>query len=341
MLQPFLRRISYASRPIRPRIVPKPMNHLQRHYTLSNPPAPEPEDDDFGLYRVILPEEPFVFGTAHIPPRRMKSQVEWPPYASGRELSPEELAFRGKIELGGKQEEGVREAAKLAKKVREYAGTLVKVGVTTEEIDEAVCDFIEKHGAYPSPLRYQGFPKACCTSVNNVVVHGIPDHHPLADGDIINIDVTLYLNGYHGDTSQMFLVGDVDEQGKELISITNEALKAGISACGPGKPFKGIGRAIHELLKGKPFCVSPHFTGHGIGPVFHSAPWIIHSLNEEPGLMQPGHCFTIEPAIIQGTDPTTWIFPDGWTASTENCARGAQAEHMVLITKDGAEVLTQ
>ncbi|KAJ3509702.1 hypothetical protein NMY22_g16205 [Coprinellus aureogranulatus] len=279
-----------------------------------------------------------------------------------RKLTPEERDFRGKIQLGGEQERGVREAGRLAKRVREYAGSLVKVGVTTDEIDRAVHEYIVKHGAYPSPLGYQEFPKACCTSVNNVVVHGIPDGHPLEDGDIINIDITLYLNGYHGDTSQTFPVGTVvrlpplpppsflipfhsplpslsfshtislpslyprpylstplhqDAQGQSLISITNRALQAAISACGPGKPFKGIAQAIHTVLKGTEYCVSGQFTGHGIGPVFHSQPWIVHSLNEEPGVMQPGHCFTIEPAIIQGSDPKCWIFPDGWTASTE------------------------
>lgn len=223
----------------------------------------------------------------------------------------------------------------------EPIGHRIEVGVTTDEIDAAVCAYIAKHGAYPSPLGYKGFPKACCTSVNNVVVHGIPDHHPLEDGDIINIDITVFMNNYHGDTSQTFLVGNVDKQGTDLVSITNQALKAAIATCGPGKPFKAIGGAIHEFLKGKPYCVSSQFTGHGIGPVFHSQPWIVHCLNDEPGYMEPGHCFTIEPAIIQGTDPSAWIFPDGWTASTENCARSAQAEHMILITENGAEVLTQ
>ncbi|TEB23750.1 methionyl aminopeptidase [Coprinellus micaceus] len=298
-------------------------------------------EDNFGLYSVILPEEPFVFGTSHIPRRSVPSHIPRPPYASGRKLTPEEQNFRGKIQLGGEQEQGVREAAALAKKVREYAGSLVKVGVTTDEIDEAVHNYIVEHGAYPSPLGYQDFPKACCTSVNNVVVHGIPDCYRLVEDDVINIDITLYLNGYHGDTSQTFDVGNADDSGKHLIAVTNDALWAGIRACGPGKPFKGIGRAIYDSLKNKPFCVSSQFTGHGIGPVFHSQPWIVHTANEEPGIMQPGHIFTIEPAVIQGFDPKSWIFPDGWTASTENCARAAQAEHMVLITQDGADVLTR
>ncbi|KAG5720470.1 hypothetical protein E4T56_gene4748, partial [Termitomyces sp. T112] len=163
---------------------------------------------------------------------------------------------------------------------------------------------------------------------------------PLHDGDIINIDVTIYLNGYHGDTSQTFLVGNVDEQGRELVRLTNDALRAGIDACGPGRPFRNIGKAIHELTRNNNYSISTQFTGHGIGTVFHRPPWILHHLNDEPGVMLPGDCFTIEPSLIQGSNPRGWIFPDGWTASTENCARSAQAEHMVLITEHGAEVLT-
>jgi len=177
--------------------------------------------------------------------------------------------------------------------------------------------------------------------VNNIIAHGIPDDRPLEDGDIANVDVTVFLNGYHGDTSQTFLVGDVDESGRELVQITNQALEQAIAACGPGKHFRDIGKAIHNLLRDINYSVSPQFTGHGIGTVFHSKPWIFHHLNDEPGTMEPGHCFTIEPAIIQGNNPKGWIFPDGWTASTENCARSAQAEHMVLITEAGAEVLTR
>ncbi|KAG2013085.1 methionyl aminopeptidase [Coprinopsis cinerea AmutBmut pab1-1] len=294
--------------------------------------------EDFGTYRIILPEEPFVFGTTHIKPRSVPPHIKRPYYATTPTGNKPE--FRGKIQLGGEEEHRLRESAKLARKVREYAGSLVKVGRTTNEIDEAVHEFILEHGAYPSPLLYQDFPRSCCTSINNVLVHGIPDDHPLEDGDIINIDVTIFKDGYHGDTSQTFLVGNVDEQGKKLVSITNQALNAGIAACGPGKHFRDIGKAIHDLVKDTNYCVSSQFTGHGIGPVFHSQPWILHHKNDEPEIMEPGHCFTIEPCIIQGTNPRGWIFPDGWTASTENCARGAQAEHMVLITPTGAEVLT-
>ncbi|KIK00556.1 hypothetical protein K443DRAFT_100179 [Laccaria amethystina LaAM-08-1] len=296
--------------------------------------------EDFGNYNVILPKEPFVFGVSHIQPlRTVPSHIERPYYAS---VPPTEgPKGNGKIELGGEEEAKLRNAARLARNVREFAGTLVQVGVTTDAIDKEVHEYILSHSAYPSPLRYLGFPKSCCTSVNNILVHGIPDDRPLENGDIINIDITVYLNGYHGDTSQTFLVGEVDQQGRELVHFTNLALEAGIKACGPGLPIKGIGEAIHNLLKPHPYSISSQFGGHGIGKVFHSEPHILHHLNNEPGKMEPGHCFTIEPSIVQGNNPTGWIFPDGWTASTVNCARSAQAEHMVLITPSGADVLTR
>ncbi|KAF9474342.1 methionyl aminopeptidase [Pholiota conissans] len=298
---------------------------------------------DFGNYEVILPEEPFVFGVSHIQQREVPPQIVRPPYALTADGIPDRAPRpnSGKIKLGGDAEFHIREAAALAKKVREFAETQVEVGATTNSIDLAIHDFIIAHSAYPSPLKYQGFPRSCCTSINNIIAHGIPDERPLHDGDILNIDVTLFHKGYHGDTSKTFLVGDVDDAGKELVDITNEALERAIAVCGPGKSFKGIGKAIHDLIRNRDYSVSSQFTGHGINSVFHCVPWILHHLNDEPGIMEPGHCFTIEPAIIQGKNPRGWIFPDGWTASTENCARSAQAEHMILITETGADVLTR
>ncbi|KAJ6611495.1 methionyl aminopeptidase [Mycena sp. CBHHK59/15] len=315
---------------------------LSQRWTTKRSLASFPPAEDFGTYTVILPEEPFVFGVAHIAPRSVPKNIARPPYAGGSQEVPHDVG--GKIMLGGEAERRVRSAATLAKKVREFAGALLKAGVTTNAIDAAVHECIVSHSAYPSPLLYSGFPRSCCTSVNNIIAHGIPDDRPLEDGDIVNIDITVYLNGYHGDTSQTFLVGNVDEPGKELVRKTNEALEAGIKACGPGRPFRNIGEAIHRLIRDSGFSISPQFTGHGIGTTFHRRPWIIHELNEEPDVMMPGHCFTIEatqPCIIQGKNPTCWTFPDGWTASTEDCARSAQAEHMVLITESGAEVLSR
>ncbi|KAF8549853.1 methionyl aminopeptidase [Imleria badia] len=312
------------------------------------------EEASFGSYSVILPEEPFVWGVSHISPRLVPSNIRQPLYARTQaedQNTPDAFSERShkddsRIRLGSEEETKLRTSSKLARKVRDFAGTLVRPGVTTNSIDAAIHDFIVTHGAYPSPLLYSGFPRSCCTSINNVVAHGIPDNRPLEDGDIINIDITVYLDGYHGDTSQTFLVGAVDQPGRDLVSMTNAALQAGIRACGPGRPFNSIGQAIHELVRNTPYSVCNAFSGHGIGRVFHQPPWIYHTLNDEPGMMRPGHCFTIEPCIVQGSKPQIWIFPDGWTASTEasnpcgNCARSAQAEHMVLIMETGVEVLT-
>ncbi|KAJ6541778.1 methionyl aminopeptidase [Mycena capillaripes] len=292
-----------------------------------------------GSYAVILPEEPFIFGVSHITPRSVPHHILRPEYAGG---PPNLQDVDGKVQLGGDAERCLRAAATLARNVREFAGTLVKVAnVTTNEIDAAVHDYIIAHSAYPSPLLYSGFPRSCCTSVNNVLAHGIPNDRPLEDGDMVCIDVTVYLDGYHGDTAQTFLVGEVDKDGQELAKATNEALEAGINACGPGRHFSGIGKAIHDLIRDTKFSISPQFNGHGIGTTFHRKPWIIHDLNHEPEIMRPGHCFTVEPCIVGGKTPTCWIFPDGWTASTEDCARSAQAEHMVLVTDNGYEVLTR
>ncbi|KAI6004732.1 methionyl aminopeptidase [Pisolithus albus] len=331
------------------KIIGLPMNSYS--YVLENMDTISPDEyAASGSYSVILPDEPFVWGVSHIKPRHVPPHIPRPLYARRyrSEQETEDVDIQepyegnGRIQLHTEEETKLRESAQLASKVREYAKDLVRPGVTTNSIDEAIHQFILAHNAYPSPLHYAGFPRSCCTSINNIVSHGIPDDRPLEDGDILNIDVTVYLDGYHGDTSQTFLVGEVDEPGRALVEVTNAALEAGIGACNPGRPFRDIGRAIHDLIQQTPgYSVCTSFAGHGIGKVFHRPPWIYHTLNEEPGTMLPGHCFTIEPCIVQGSNPRVWIFPDGWTASTENCARSAQAEHMILVTESGAEVLTR
>ncbi|KAI0311781.1 methionyl aminopeptidase [Amylostereum chailletii] len=299
------------------------------------------EISTFGTYSVVLPPDEPTFGAVYIPLRAVPKHIAVPDYVARATGTPASAQRGdGRVVLGGEEERRVREAARLAREVLAFAGGLVKVGITTEEIDRKVHERIVGAGAYPSPLQYAGFPKSCCTSVNNVVVHGIPDERPLEDGDIVNIDITVYLGGFHGDTSRTFLVGDVDAPGRALVAATRAALAAGLAVCRPGAPFKDIGRAIHACAQARGYVVSEQFTGHGIGRVFHRPPWIVHTLNDEPGAMRPGDCFTIEPALIQGSNPRAWIFPDGWTASTENCARSAQEEHMVLITEEGADVIT-
>ncbi|CAK5264785.1 unnamed protein product [Mycena citricolor] len=302
------------------------------------PHAPQRQ---FGSFSVILPEEPFIYGVKHLQPRHVPAHITRPAYAGAPEQQrpPEDVG--GKLQLGGDAERRLRAAARLARDVRVFAGSLVKPGITTNAIDARVHEYILAHSAYPSPLLYSGFPKSCCTSVNNIIAHGIPDDRPLEDGDLVSIDITVYLNGYHGDTAETFLVGDVDEPGRELARLSSAATEAGIRVCAPGRRFSDIGAAIYESVRHTEHSVSPQFTGHGIGTEFHRKPWIIHDRNGEPGIMEPGHCFTIEPCIVQGKEPTCWVWPDGWTASTEDCARSCQTEHMVLITTDGAEVLTR
>ncbi|EJD01707.1 methionyl aminopeptidase [Fomitiporia mediterranea MF3/22] len=324
------------------------MSYLSSALRKSVQRRPEEEIDDHGDYEIILPPDPPVWGVRHIPIRHVSPHILRPSYAQEGKIVDESDRYHGdpydgdgRIELGSKDEEQLRRASLLAKRTLVKASELVNVGVSTDEIDAALHDFITSNGAYPSPLKYAGFPKSCCTSVNNVAVHGIPDVRRLIDGDIVNIDITVYLDGFHGDTSQTFLVGEVDKIGRDLVAASTEALELGIRECRPGAPFRTIGAAIHSYAKSLNLSVSEQFTGHGIGKVFHRPPWILHHRNDEPGVMLPGHCFTIEPILIIGSDPRAWVFPDGWTASTMKGSRSTQAEHTVLITETGVDVLTR
>lgn len=234
----------------------------------------------------------------------------------------------------------MRASGRLAAQVLEYAGTLVRPGITTDEIDKAVHKMIIDAGAYPSPLNYGKFPKSVCTSVNECVCHGIPDMRPLVDGDILNIDVTVYLDGYHGDTSRMFYVGTVDPAAKQLCEVTESALLEAIKLCGPGVPYSAIGRKIQEIADANKLGVIREYVGHGVGRLFHSAPTILHYRNGAPGIMQLNQTFTIEPMIVQGgIRCKTW--GDNWTVVTADGGLAAQYEHTILITKSGAEILTK
>ncbi|PKI60500.1 hypothetical protein CRG98_019154 [Punica granatum] len=234
----------------------------------------------------------------------------------------------------------MRAACELAARVLDYAGTLVRPSVTTDEIDKAVHQMIIEAGAYPSPLGYGGFPKSVCTSVNECMCHGIPDSRQLQDGDIINIDVTVYLNGYHGDTSKTFLCGNVSEPLKRLVKVTEECMERGIAVCKDGASFKKIGKRISEHAEKYGFGVVERFVGHGVGTIFHSEPIIYHHSNEEPGCMVEGQTFTIEPILTMGSiECRTW--PDNWTTVTADGGPAAQFEHTILITRTGAEILTK
>ncbi|XP_010554243.1 PREDICTED: methionine aminopeptidase 1B, chloroplastic [Tarenaya hassleriana] len=233
----------------------------------------------------------------------------------------------------------MKAACELAARVLDFAGTLVRPSVTTNEIDKAVHQMIIEAGGYPSPLGYGGFPKSVCTSVNECMCHGIPDSRQLQNGDIINIDVTVYLDGYHGDTSKTFFCGDVSDSLKRLVKVTEECLEKGIAVCKDGASFKKIGKRISEHAEKYGYNVVERFVGHGVGKIFHSEPLIYHNRNDEPGLMVEGQTFTIEPILTIGTtDCITW--PDNWTSVTADGGPAAQFEHTILITRTGADILT-
>ncbi|CAL0318118.1 unnamed protein product [Lupinus luteus] len=263
-------------------------------------------------------------------------QIPRPPYV-GSNILPEIAS-----EHQTHDSEGIvhmRAACELAARVLKHAGTLVRPSVTTNEIDKAVHQMIIDAGAYPSPLGYGGFPKSVCTSVNECMCHGIPDSRQLQNGDIINIDVTVYLNGYHGDTSKTFCCGEVSDELKNLIKVNEECLEKGIAACKDGATFRKIGKRISEHAEKYGYGVVERFVGHGVGKVFHSEPIILHHRNDKSGCMVEGQTFTIEPILTLGSiDSITW--PDNWTTLTTDGSPAAQCEHTILITRAGAEILT-
>jgi methionyl aminopeptidase len=234
----------------------------------------------------------------------------------------------------------IRVACRLAAQARELVGSHVSPGVTTDELDRVGHEFLCDHGAYPSTLGYKGFPKSLCSSVNEVVCHGIPDARVIEDGDIVNIDITAYLDGVHGDTNATFLAGDVDEESRLLVERTHEALDRAIKAVRPGRRVSVIGRVIESYARRFGYGVVREFTGHGIGTAFHSGLIIPHY--DEPRFddeILPGMTFTIEPMLNLGTHD--WVmWDDGWTVVTADGRRSAQFEHTLLVTNDGAEVLT-
>ena len=214
-------------------------------------------------------------------------------------------------------------------------------GVTTDRLDQIAHEYLLDHGAYPSTLGYRGFPKSCCTSLNEVICHGIPDDTVMADGDIINIDITAYKNGFHGDTNKTFAVGEVSEDARLLIERTEEALNRGIKAVKPGRPFNVIGRAIESYAKRFGYGVVRDFTGHGVGAEFHSG-LIVPHYDAAPGYDSPmdvGMVFTIEPMLTIG-DIDWDLWSDGWTVTTKDKSLSAQFEHTLVVTETGAEVLT-
>ncbi len=237
--------------------------------------------------------------------------------------------------------EGMRHAGRLAAKTLTYIASFVKPGVTTQKLNDLCHDFIVQHGAIPAPLNYNGFPKSICTSINHVVCHGIPGERELLEGDILNIDVSVILDGWYGDTSRMYTVGDkISIKAQRLIDVTYEAMMAGIHTVRPGATFGDIGAAIQTYVESHRFSIVRDFCGHGIGRVFHAPPNVLHFGKPGEGqTLKEGMFFTIEPMVNIGK-PHVRIKEDGWTAVTKDRSLSAQFEHSLGVTKDGYEIFT-
>jgi len=234
----------------------------------------------------------------------------------------------------------MRKAGRLAAELLDYITPFIQPGVTTERINQLCHDYTIDHGAIPAPLNYKGFPKSICTSVNHVVCHGIPGDRILRDGDIVNIDVTPIVDGWHGDTSRMFPVGQINKKAERLIKATYESLMRAIDVVRPGATLGDIGHAIQSYIEPMRFSVVRDFCGHGLGQVFHTPPSVLHFGNpgEGPKLVE-GMFFTIEPMINSGK-PECKILADGWTAVTKDKSLSAQFEHSLGVTEDGCEIFT-
>ncbi|MDQ0426737.1 MULTISPECIES: type I methionyl aminopeptidase [Cellulomonas] len=271
------------------------------------------------------------------PRRTVPAHVARPEYVD----KPMPTPWRGSDVLDADTVERVRVAARLAAQALQEVGRHVAPGVTTDELDAIGHEFLVDHGAYPSTLGYRGFPKSLCTSLNEVICHGIPDSTVIEDGDIVNVDVTAYVGGVHGDTNATFLAGDVDEDSRLLVERTREALERGIKAVRPGREINVIGRVIEKYAARFGYGVVREFTGHGVGPAFHTGLVVPH-YDAAPAydtVIQPGMVFTIEPMLDLGT--ADWeMWDDGWTVVTADRSRSAQFEHTLLVTDTGAEVLT-
>jgi methionyl aminopeptidase len=251
------------------------------------------------------------------------------------------LRKTGQIKIHGPAAfEGMRKAGQLVARCLDMLTEHVKAGVPTETIDRLVFDYAMEHGAWPATLMYRGYKKATCTSLNHVVCHGIPGDKPLKDGDIINIDVTLILDGWHGDSSRMYTIGTIPRRAERLIEVTHEAMMRGIAAIRPGATTGDIGHAIQTYVEAQHMSVVRDFCGHGLGRLFHDEPNIVHVGRPGEGIvLKPGMFFTVEPMINIGRAHVK-VLSDGWTAVTRDRSLSAQFEHSVGVTETGVEVFT-
>jgi methionyl aminopeptidase len=269
--------------------------------------------------------------------RRVPASIARPEYVD--RLAP--AKFTGSEVKDAETIEKMRIAGRIAAQAMEAAAAAIAPGITTDELDRIGHEYMLDHGAYPSPLGYRKFPKSLCTSVNEVICHGIPDDRPLQDGDIVNIDITAFIGGVHGDTDATYLCGNVDEESRLLVERTREAMMRGIKASLPGREINVIGRVIQSYAKRFGYGVVRDFTGHGIGTAFHSGLVVPHydAAPQYDTVIEPGMTFTIEPMLNLGT--VEWdMWDDNWTVVTKDRKRSAQFEHTILITDTGAEILT-
>ena len=272
------------------------------------------------------------------PRRVVPAAIERPEYV-GR---PGPRPWTGSDVLDDDTVARVRIASRIAAAALAEVGRHVAPGVTTDELDAVGHQYLVDAGAYPSTLGYRGFPKSLCTSLNEVICHGIPDSTVIKDGDIVNLDITAFIGGVHGDTNATFLAGDVDDESRLLVERTQEALARGIKAVVPGREINVIGRVIEKYADRFGYGVVRDYTGHGVGPAFHTGLVIPH-YDAAPGydrLIEPGMVFTIEPMLDLGT-PDWRMWDDGWTVVTADGRRSAQFEHTLLVTDTGAEILTR
>ena len=281
--------------------------------------------------------------TGKLVPGQISARLQVPSAITRPEYvgKPGPAKFLGTDVKTPEQIERIRHAGKIAAQAIELVGRHAKAGITTDELDKLAHQFLIENNAYPSTLGYRGYPKSICSSINEVICHGIPDNTELVDGDIVNIDITAYIDGFHGDSNQTFLVGSVSEDVRLLVERTREALSRGISVVAPGRQVNLIGRAIEAYAKRFNYGVVRDFTGHGIGESFHSGLIIPHydSAPMYADEMKVGMVFTIEPMLTLGTH--NWqMWEDGWTVVTKDKSITAQFEHTIVVTETGAEILT-
>lgn len=273
------------------------------------------------------------------PRRHVPGNIARPPYVGLGDV-PE--TYDGSHVQSAETIAAMEEAGRIACGAMYEAGKAVEPGVTTDELDRIAHEYMCDHGAYPSTLDYRNYPKSCCTSVNEVICHGIPDSRPLEDGDIVNLDVTVFVDGVHGDTDATYLVGDVDEESRLLVERTHEAMMRGIKAARPGREVNVIGRVIESYARRFGYGVVRDYTGHGIGTEFHSG-LIIPHYDAAPAydtVIEPGMTFTVEPMLTLGGGSDWDLWDDGWTVVTADLSRSAQFEHTIVVTDNGAEILT-